>query len=329
MRSLLLAATVALALAACGSEERGVSEPSLTSPTLESWVSGVCEVERSQAIAETSEPPSDSSALFSAEQIRKELDAGRAALARLREIPVPVEQRADVERYVELLATGMERYERELPRIQAASRRLDEAMKSVSPDELPPPSPEAQTVIAEIMSQLESVPAVRDAWAEQQRAFGAAISAAEDAELELLSGRLGLGRCDAERRAAQQLSAEELARCGSRGKPVTLQELVDVFRANGITLAIDTRACRDPDGVPDASNSELTEELEQSEGHILCGLEDTNAGKAVEVTKHDSDYETRLRVLNVECAIYPFSRATYAEQVAQLNKALEAVAREG
>jgi hypothetical protein len=42
----------------------------------------------------------------------------------------------------------------------------------------------------------------------------------------------------------ERLSAEALARCGSRGSPVTIAQLVRTGRANGTTLSIKESQCR-------------------------------------------------------------------------------------
>jgi hypothetical protein len=327
---LILLGTAALALVACGSEQAGSEQ------TLESWISAVCEIENTElreATSETKPPPEPGELARSERQAVAEL---RVSLGQLREIPVPDERRADVERFLELSAAGVERYERALPRLEAASRRLERAMKSVKPENLPPPDPDAQTVAGEIMSQVMAVPAVKEAWEEQQRVWADILSDAADRELEAVAERLGLRRCEEERLAALRLTPAELARCGARGDPVTLAELVEVFRASGISLSISERPCRENDfgAGSDATNhgepgldGEEARKRDSREGSVLCGVGEQGAGEKVEVVKYDSDYETHLSVLNVDCSVYPHSRPVYDEQVARVKRALEAVVR--
>jgi hypothetical protein len=134
----------------------------------------------------------------------------------------------------------------------------------------------------------------------------------------------------------QPLSSEALARCGSRGNPVTLAKTVEVFRANGITLYADERKCEAPDLYstnPDATNFgssglKRDQEIARKEGDVLCHVGTKDFGRIVEITKYPTDEETYLDVLNVDCSVYPYNSASEAEQVGRVKRALEALVRE-
>lgn len=186
-----------------------------------------------------------------------------------------------------------------------------------------------------IMSQMMSVPEVADAFADMMRAYESVAAGIDEKEAERLTERLGLSECGGKPAAEKRLSADELARCGSRGKPVSLTQLVEVFRKNGITLDIDEETCVTPEKDQvggfdsDATNTGPLgrDQSDEREGHVLCDIEDDDAfGEGVEVTKWPTDTETSMRVLNVDCTIYPHSPDTEAEQVPRLRKAMQAVA---
>ena len=128
-----------------------------------------------------------------------------------------------------------------------------------------------------------------------------------------------------------------LARCGSRGAPVTLAELVRVLRANGVTLDIHERGCERPTSDPhhpDATNAgpsglKLPPSAYAREGHVLCDVAHVpNAdNREVEIVKYPTDSETQVGILNVGCAVYPSGAESEKGQVDRLRKALEAVER--
>jgi hypothetical protein len=128
-----------------------------------------------------------------------------------------------------------------------------------------------------------------------------------------------------------------LARCGSRGAPVTLAKLVKVARANGITLSIDRRGCKELERIQtsaDATNAgpsglERRPSVYLREGHVLCTVVRVPhaRNREVVVVKYPTDTETQVGVLNVGCAVYPSDAASEQMQVNRLRKALEAVAR--
>ena len=128
-----------------------------------------------------------------------------------------------------------------------------------------------------------------------------------------------------------------LARCGTRGAPVTLAKLVRVLRANGITLDIYRPGCErlgsDPHspGATNAGPSGLKPGpgVHEREGHVICRVARVPhaRNRDVEVVKYATDTETHVGVLNVGCSIYPSDAASERTQVNRLKKALEAVAR--
>jgi hypothetical protein len=62
---------------------------------------------------------------------------------------------------------------------------------------------------------------------------------------------------------------------------------------------------------------------------VLCsvGFEDDSTGPRLEIVKYPTDTETHLRVLNVQCTIYPSDAAGERRQVSQVAAALRAVTR--
>lgn len=137
-----------------------------------------------------------------------------------------------------------------------------------------------------------------------------------------------------------RVDAETLARCGARGSPVTLSQLVEVFREHEVTLSIDEDTCaasdeeREQAALSDASNGgpsglEDLPEIKEAEGTVVCSVFPSGKPRAdVYVVKFPGDTETRLSVLNVDCVILPYSRSSEAAQVERLRKALAALANE-
>jgi hypothetical protein len=257
-------------------------------------------------------------------------------VANLRAIPLPEENRAEAERFIEILALSADGLEEAAPRIEEASRRLHQAIEPIDPEDLPPAPKEPTTVAGGIMAQLMSVPEYADAFEDLMRAYESAASGVDDKEAARLSERLGVSEC-MNPEPTLGLSEEALARCGSRGSPVTLQELVDVAREHGVTLDIQEETCRKAEGekVPgfdsDATNAgrggpDVPEERRLREGHVLCDVSDASLAAKAQVTKYATDTETYIRAANVECAIYPHSTAQEAAQVSRLKDALEDVA---
>jgi hypothetical protein len=106
-----------------------------------------------------------------------------------------------------------------------------------------------------------------------------------------------------------------------------------VFRANGITLTVNQNACRRPknDSVNDASNAGPTglqpsKEIERREGFILCDVKFGSRGRSVRVIKYDTDRQTYIDVLNVNCAVFPYDAAHEKQQVERVRRAMVALA---
>lgn len=123
---------------------------------------------------------------------------------------------------------------------------------------------------------------------------------------------------------------ELIKACGRRGAPVTLSKLVEVFRANGVTLAINERECGTDLMVAEATNLgpsrlEKRDDAARREGDILCSVGFENVGREVRTIKYETDEETYVDVLNVNCSLYPFDAASENKQVERLRKALEAL----
>jgi len=106
----------------------------------------------------------------------------------------------------------------------------------------------------------------------------------------------------------------------ARGAPVTLARLVRVARANGVTLDIDERGCKEPERIQtsaDATNLgppglERRQSVYRREGEVLCTVVRAPHAhnREVEVVKYPTDTETQVGDLNVGCDVYPFIRVT-------------------
>ena len=208
-------------------------------------------------------------------------------------------------------------------------------MASLDEDELPPPPKEPSTVAGSIMSQMMSVPEVAEAWKEVMRAYETAGAGVDTAESERLVARLGLDQCEKKAEEAARLSEEELERCGARGEPVTLAELVTVFRENGVTLDIQEDVCGKPEEKQvagfdsDATNTGwdgFDDSSRRDEGHIIVRRRRRKLGQRDSGDKYPTDTETSMWVLNVDCTIYPDSTEAEPAQVARLRKAMKAIA---
>lgn len=325
-------AAAALILAACGTDATSGSDA-----TLESWRDAACAVFQSQS--EAMEPPEsqgDAPVSFADGEASRTAAALDELVAKLRAIPVPETSRPEITRLVEAFAEYAAGYKKALPRIEAASRRLERAMKSLKAGNLPPPPKEPTTVAGGIMTQMMGDPEFAAAFAELMAAYDAAAPSFDEHEVEQLGKELGIDKCVGEPEAEdERLTEEELAVCGARGAPVTLSRLVEVFRENGITLDIQEDVCGKPEEkqVPgfdsDATNTGpdgFDDSNTRDEGHVMCDVGDEGSGRIVEANKYPTDTETRMLVLNIACTIYPDSTASEAVQVARLRKAMEAVA---
>jgi hypothetical protein len=331
----LLGVVVLAVIAACGTSSQS------DVATVASWRDSYCSIAKSHDKAmEAAESTGEDIPRYAPEATRRQLKAMRDLVAELREIPPPADHVAEVKSLLALFEAIADNYEMAIPRINAAGRRLDQVLKSVDPDGDLPPAPKGATVAGGIMSQMMSLPGVRDALAELMASYEAAESGIDEKEAERLSKVLGLEQCEENEDDEEGPTAAELARCGARGAPVSVQKLVDVFRANDISLAIDEDTCsiseqaRVEGGRPDATNAgpsglSQTDEVELKEGFILCHVEDEILSDELVIKKWDTDTETRLAVHNVRCTIYPHSASTEAAQIARVKKAMEAVAEIG
>lgn len=118
------------------------------------------------------------------------------------------------------------------------------------------------------------------------------------------------------------------APCIDQGKPVSVAELARVFQDNGISLEANARSCSF-DGSAEATNLGLSglernEAVTRREGDVFCSV-DGKGGPEVHVVKYETDQETRIDALNVNCAIYPYDAASEERQVRQLKGAFEAL----
>ena len=132
----------------------------------------------------------------------------------------------------------------------------------------------------------------------------------------------------------ERLTPEARARCGARGAPATIDKIVAVFRANGITADLNERGCEDlAKGPPEVTNAgydglhEQSDEARAVEGDVLCGVYPRSYGRTVEIAKYPDDWETIVGVLNVQCRLYPTEEASRQRQVRRLTNALEALVR--
>lgn len=327
-----LTAAAVLGLAACGASDAGSD-----GVTLESWREAACEAATAKSAALEVEEGGAEVEPRSSDRERRQVEAMQELVSELEAIPLPDEDR-DPKRFVELFAESADRYAKAMPRIEAATRRLDTVMKSIDADELPPPPKEPTTVAGDLMSQVMSIPEYAEAFEELMEAYSAALAPAADEESERLEKRLGLDQCMSEPDDAgsKRLSSDELRRCGSRGAPVSLQTLVDVFQEHDLSLEIQEPTCGKPEREQvagfdaDATNAGpeglgAPDDRRRKEGHILCDVAASSFQAGVEVTKYETDSETHIDALNVSCTIYPDSTAREAAQVAQLKKAMEAV----
>jgi hypothetical protein len=318
------AAVLASMLAACGAETGAPAEA-----TLESWRKSACALESEPVQPQT--PPDPSQGLTGG--LGEPVEEMRALVKSLRAIPAPDEHRDDIERLIELVETGADQYEAALPRIRAASRRLEQAMASIDESELPPLK-EPMTVAGGIMTQMMSVPAVKEAFEDMMAAYKPLEAGFDEAELKRLTESLGLDKCPGQ--AEPRPSASELDRCGSRGKPVSLEELIRIFRRHGISLELDEDTCVMPVKErgraydPDATNAgpsglSQPDQIEREQGHVMCTVADSGVDHELVVNKYSTDTETSFVVHNVDCVLYPYSTAVEAEQVARVKKAMKAV----
>jgi hypothetical protein len=129
-------------------------------------------------------------------------------------------------------------------------------------------------------------------------------------------------------------TSEVVERCDALGGPVTAAKLVDVFRANGVTLDVNYWGCERSDFTEVAATNagitglESKDEVESGEGFVLCGLTfEEHARSRVEITKFPTDTETYVSALNATCSVYPSDSTREDAQVRRVANALRAVSR--
>jgi hypothetical protein len=258
------------------------------------------------------------------------------AAKRLRALPPPAEDAEAAARFVEIFETSAEEYERALPRIRTASRRLERAMEAIDPDELPP-APEGSTAAGGIMEQVMSDPEYAAAFEELMAAYEDAAASVDEKEAERLTRELGLESCMSpapDDEPADGVSTAEFDACADRGEPVSLRDLVRAARDHGISLEIDRNTCATPEAErvagfdSDATNApgSADETRRAREGHVLCDVADSGRG-ALEVTKYPTDSETYVDALNLHCSIYPSDAASEREQVQRVVRTMRALER--
>lgn len=330
----VIVAVVVAMLAACGATTSAHPEA-----TLASWGEQVCSMLESLETDSPAPTPAaassaDPTQIFSGTVDGRLPERIRALVTRLRAIPAPDEQRNDIDEFLDLFAASADRYETALPRLQAASRRLELAMKSIDRADLPP-APEGTTGAVAIISQMMSVPAFKDAFDDQIALYEELDKGGDETEDARLEKAVGLDKCGrTPGEAGEPLTAAQLERCASKGRPVSLQTLVDTFQAHGISLVIEEHTCVVPVGErvagfdSDATNTGPTvseiEKIRSEQGQVTCDVND--AGVDHQLVVHDTDIETTFRVHNVDCALYPYEPAVEAEQIGQVKQAMEAVA---
>jgi hypothetical protein len=301
------AALVVAVLAACGSQSSSATEL-----TLDEWRDRICAAGQQLNDVPLASEPKGEEPFESFESMRREVDAIMKVVAALKAVPPPSEQRAEAQEFVALMAAMAERYEESAPRIEAASRRLREAMESIDASDLPP-APEDATVAGGIMAQMMSIPEFNEAWADLMRESEAVMTAVNVQELERLSNELGIAAClDGNQESPP--SAVEPEPCRSiPGNPITENALKQALAARGIQLHRDDRCYGDDvaslsnlaDPVPYEQNGTITAD----EGHIFCDVHPRNLGSQLErfVWRNDPN-PVYVRVLNVSCSIYPEAR---------------------
>ena len=114
--------------------------------------------------------------------------------------------------------------------------------------------------------------------------------------------------------------------CVVEGSPVSLEQLVDTSRENGVSLEPNTQACEFP-LVPDATNMgpdgiSSKQSVVEREGRVLCFLRKEGDSTAVQSTHHPGDQETRVAALNVRCTVYPSAASQERMQIERVKRAL-------
>lgn len=123
------------------------------------------------------------------------------------------------------------------------------------------------------------------------------------------------------------------------GKPIALEKAKAVLIRSGYSVETERERCIGPHTVGQLTNTPIgngvdSDEVEREQGHVICHVGDGRAYLssylglrpiAVRKVHYETDYETRLTILNLSCAIYPAEDA-YEAQVRRLADALRSVA---
>jgi hypothetical protein len=195
--TLALAVFLAVAVTACGSQTASPGDIPLTSWTeqactaLGSYSRGLDEQADRESADEVDGVPRRSFAAT--------VDVMSALVSALRAIPSPSERRAEVDRFIELLDVSTAAAAKAQPRIDAATQRLMKLIATTDPDTLPPP-PEGSTSVGGVMSQMASVPALKEAWIEMTAALSSLEDTTNEKEYATLLGELKLGKCEQDSR---------------------------------------------------------------------------------------------------------------------------------
>jgi len=112
-------------------------------------------------------------------------------------------------------------------------------------------------------------------------------------------------------------------------KPVTVDELVSVFRANHISLR-NEHGCSSPPMLAEASNisdnPKRGETVNAREGDVICTIEPVSKGTQVRRRHYSGDQMTYLTTLNVLCAVFPSDDVHSSRQIGNAERALHQLA---
>jgi hypothetical protein len=108
-------------------------------------------------------------------------------------------------------------------------------------------------------------------------------------------------------------------------KPVTVDELVSVFRANHISLR-NEHGCSSPPLLAEASNMSVNPKREETvnarEGDVICTIEPVSKSAQVRRRHYSGDQMTYLTALNVVCAVFPSDDVHASRQIGSAEQAL-------
>jgi hypothetical protein len=190
LRLLGLAILVFVA-AGCGSTPSATGDRETI--TLATWSTRLCKL-----LADTDPPTATatpSTSMFSARDAKRGLALTRRRADLLDRFPLPDIKADDAAELLTLLARVTAVSIEQAPRIADAQRRLDSALESIDPADIPEKA-EGETVAGSIMSHLMSVPEYRDAFNDMMDAYGDISRSVDSSRLEHLATELGLDDCE-------------------------------------------------------------------------------------------------------------------------------------